>query len=229
VSSEEVERTEQGRLDLTDPTAMRAMAHPMRMALLELLEAAPTLTATQASEALGESPANCAFHLRTLAKYGFVREAGGGKGRERPWTRVHQQISLDTSEQPDRQARLAATRLTQVWQERTLERIRRAFTVESWPDDWGQAVRASDSTRYLTAAELIEVTDEFRAIIDRYTGRLKDPASRPSGALPVSIAFYAFPMPELAGLGGDAPGGEPQDTSGPHDTIQPHDTVTVEE
>jgi hypothetical protein len=33
---------------------------------------------------LGESPANCAFHLRTLAKYGFVEEAGDGRGRERP-------------------------------------------------------------------------------------------------------------------------------------------------
>jgi hypothetical protein len=36
---------------------------------------------------LGESPANCAFHLRTLAKYGFVEEAGGGRGRERPRVR----------------------------------------------------------------------------------------------------------------------------------------------
>ncbi len=65
---------------------MRALAHPVRMALLELFAYHETLTATQASELLGESPANCAFHLRTLAKYGFVREAGGGKGRERPWT-----------------------------------------------------------------------------------------------------------------------------------------------
>ena len=59
---------EQDELNLTDPKAMRAMAHPVRMALLELLAVTPTLTATQASEALGESPANCAFHLRTLAK-----------------------------------------------------------------------------------------------------------------------------------------------------------------
>jgi hypothetical protein len=36
---------------------------------------------------LGESPASCAFHLRTLAKYGFVEKAGGGRSRERPWRR----------------------------------------------------------------------------------------------------------------------------------------------
>src|SRR5579863_9821171 len=51
-------------LKLTDPKAMRALAHPVRMALLDLLGVAGTLTATQASEILGESPANCAFHLR---------------------------------------------------------------------------------------------------------------------------------------------------------------------
>ena len=57
---------------LTDAKGMRAMAHPVRMALLELFSVRETLTATQASDVLGESPANCAFHLRTLAKYGFV-------------------------------------------------------------------------------------------------------------------------------------------------------------
>jgi DNA-binding IclR family transcriptional regulator len=50
------------------------------MALLELVSVSPTLTLTQASDALGESPANCAFHLRTLAKYGLIEEAGGGRG-----------------------------------------------------------------------------------------------------------------------------------------------------
>ena len=43
---------------------------------------------------LGESPANCAFHLRTLAKYGFVEEAGGGRGRERPWRQTYDRHEL---------------------------------------------------------------------------------------------------------------------------------------
>src|SRR5689334_21433995 len=68
----------------TDAWAMRALAHPVRLALLEALVHAGTLTATQASELIGESPANCAFHLRTLAKYGYVVEAGGGRARRHP-------------------------------------------------------------------------------------------------------------------------------------------------
>src|SRR5271154_2933830 len=90
---------------LTDAKAMRALAHPIRIALLEIL-GVRTLTATQASELLGESPANCAFHLRTLARYGFVEEAGGGRGRERPWRSTHKSFSVSSTELPDPQARL---------------------------------------------------------------------------------------------------------------------------
>src|SRR3954471_24664304 len=71
--------------ELTDPKAMRALAHPVRLALLEALTDAGTLTATEAGERGGESPANASFHLRQLAKYGFVEEAEGGTGRRRPW------------------------------------------------------------------------------------------------------------------------------------------------
>ena len=73
---------ERPHLEVRDPKAMRALAHPLRMQLIEAIGQSDTrtLTATQASELLGESPANCAFHLRTLAKYGFVEEAGGGRG-----------------------------------------------------------------------------------------------------------------------------------------------------
>src|SRR3954465_6069706 len=67
--------------EVSDPMAMRALAHPVRLALIEALADAPTLTATEAGERVGESPANASFHLRQLAKYGFVEEAEGGAGR----------------------------------------------------------------------------------------------------------------------------------------------------
>ena len=203
-----------GTLNLADPKAMRAMAHPVRMALMELLAVTPTLTATQASEALGESPANCAFHLRTLAKYGFVQEAGGGKGRERPWTRVHRSINLSTEGQADYQAELAAHALSEAYGERMIERIRYAYGNTSWPPGWGDAVISSDSVRFLTAEEAIGVSKEIRAIIDRYEGRRTDPDSRPAGALPVQIAHYIFPMAGLAGVAGRP--GHPQAADNDH-------------
>jgi hypothetical protein len=70
---------------LTDPRALRAYAHPVRMALVGLLRTERPLTATRGAELLGELSGTCSFHLRQLAKYGLVEEAGGGTGREKPW------------------------------------------------------------------------------------------------------------------------------------------------
>ena len=78
----------EGARELTDPRTMRALAHPVRLALLEALIHHGQLTATEAAEHVGESPSNCSFHLRQLAKYGFVEEAEGGAGRRRPWRAV---------------------------------------------------------------------------------------------------------------------------------------------
>src|SRR2546427_10965557 len=72
-------------VELTDPRALRAYAHPVRMQLVGLLRRHGPLTATQAAAELGESSGTTSFHLRQLAKYGLVEEATGGKGREKPW------------------------------------------------------------------------------------------------------------------------------------------------
>src|SRR6202161_2950114 len=70
---------------VSDARTMRALAHPVRIALIEALTLGGAMTATEAGERIAESPTTCSFHLRQLAKYGLVEEAGGGKGRARPW------------------------------------------------------------------------------------------------------------------------------------------------
>src|SRR4029453_885493 len=72
------------RRHLTSPTELRALSHPTRLTILTLLDEEGPLTATEAGERIGESPANASFHLRTLAKYGYVEEAAGGRGRHGP-------------------------------------------------------------------------------------------------------------------------------------------------
>ena len=64
---------------------MRALAHPTRLALLDHLHAVDQATATECAAVVGDSPSSCSYHLRALAKWGFVEEAEGGAGRERPW------------------------------------------------------------------------------------------------------------------------------------------------
>ena len=105
---------------------MRALAHPVRIALLEALTIHGQLTATEAGEIVGESPANTSFHLRQLAKYGFVEEAEGGTGRRRPWKRKHLGMSF-TEVHADPETAAAARELSRVWSHRYLERAEKGL------------------------------------------------------------------------------------------------------
>jgi hypothetical protein len=196
---------------LTDAKAMRALAHPLRVALLDLFGYHDTLTATQASELLGESPANCAFHLRTLAKYGFVREAGGGRGRERPWEIVSRSMRI-TTQQPDPQAALAADELGRVMLDRWLARAREVFGSDSKVPGWEHATGWTRTHVFLTPEETESLTEEMRRLLHRYEARYNDPARRSAGALPVEWSIFTSPIAEWYGRSGD---GDP--AAGPDD------------
>ncbi len=207
-------REDRARLNLTDPKAIRALAHPVRWALLEALGQAGTLTATQASEMLGESPANCAFHLRTLAKYGFVEEAGGGRGRERPWRQSYDSMSWRTRPD-DPQASQAAEALDQVWLDRSLARARRSLTsIGSWPKDLVETLGGSTRRLYLTPKEADELYTELRKTFERLSGpdryrERRDPGKRPADAIPVELILLGYavldlpPLPAAADAGAD--------------------------
>jgi DNA-binding transcriptional ArsR family regulator len=182
------------RRQLTDAREMRALAHPVRVALLELLSRDGPLTATAAGEVLGESPANMSFHLRTLAKYGFVEEAPGGTGRQRPWRRVFVGNSWDL-DNDDAAADAAAEGLARHVAQRTDER-RRTWdaTRASYPKAWREAAFAIDSLTYLTSDELHDISVEIVAILDRYTERVADRDKRPEGSSPVSIVATGHPI-----------------------------------
>jgi predicted transcriptional regulator len=207
-------RDDRPQLDLTDPKAMRALAHPLRWALLEALSHAGTLTATQASEMLGESPANCAFHLRTLARYGFVEEAGGGKGRERPWRQAYGRMSWH-SRQGDEQFRLIGQALSQVWLDRVLSRARRSLAATaSWPEGFEDDLGGSTSMLYVTPEEARDVYAELMKTVERTIGQehrfteRRDPARRPPGAVPVEFVLLAYPILDAPPLPGDDSSGD---------------------
>ena len=195
-------------LKLTDARAMRALAHPVRIALLEALLHAGTLTATQASELVGESPANCAFHLRTLAKYGYVVEAGGGKGRERPWRRAHVELHI-TTEQEDPGAAMAAEELGQFWLDTTLERAHSMLTRRrTWPEEWRRTglLGESEYIAYMTPDEAREFDAEVTQLYRRFEDRLDHPERRPDGAMPIEMLLLNYPLLHLAGRPAPADG-----------------------
>jgi Helix-turn-helix domain len=177
---------------------MRALAHPLRMALLEAISNADsrTLTATEAGELLGELPANCAFHLRTLAKYGFVEEAGGGRGRERPWRLKYRGLGLVPPWQ-DSETRLAAHAAASVWIDRWLARAReRLMRVISHPPAWQEAAIAAQQDLYLTAPEAKALGEAMKELTKEYEDRWDDPSLRPAGSLHYELLVFGYPMTE---------------------------------
>ncbi len=191
---------------LSDPRAIRALAHPVRLDLIGLLAHAGTLTATQAGAVLGQSPANCAFHLRTLAKYGLVEEAGGGRGRERPWRRTHVMIRIRGASAHGGPS--AANRaLDDVLYAAAFGRFRATMAArESWPDGMRETLHQSTVTlSYLTPAEATELSEEMQALLFRHFDRVDHPELRPKDAVPVEILAFAYPLLELL----DVPVSEP--------------------
>src|SRR5450755_3872470 len=68
-----------------DPRALRALAHPLRWQLIDLIGSETTATATRCAEVLGESVASCSYHLGILGKYGYIELVPGQAGKEKPW------------------------------------------------------------------------------------------------------------------------------------------------
>jgi predicted ArsR family transcriptional regulator len=178
---------------VTDARAMRALAHPLRMELLELMRRDGEITATRAAELLDENPGNMSWHLQTLAKYGFVEETGKGRGRSRPWRLASERQSFDTGV-ADPEVVAAGEALERTFSERTYNQLREWWSRRlTYPVKWRRASFMSNSVAYLTAAELAEVTDEVNAIYTRYTER-SDPEQRLAGVFPVRLYAHGHPL-----------------------------------
>jgi DNA-binding transcriptional ArsR family regulator len=180
---------------VSDAQTMRALSHPVRIALLEELTMEGALTATEVGERIGETPTTCSFHLRQLAKYGFVEEAGGGKGRARPWRMTSIGFSF-AAPHDDPEARIAATALVRLFRERQFDRYRTWLENSSaYPRSWQDAAGDSEFVFYLTAEELTQLNDELLTILrPRFRDRLEDPAQRPPGAIPVEMLVMSYPV-----------------------------------
>jgi DNA-binding transcriptional ArsR family regulator len=199
---------------VTDPKALRALAHPIRLSLMAMLRSQGPLTATKAGELLGESSASTSFHLRQLAKYGLVEEAGGGQGRERPWraTKLFTDVP-DITEDPKVAAASALTR--GVVADYYFSSVKRWLAVrEEEPEEWQRAAWFGDTMLYLTADELADLGEQFTELIDQYLDRLTDPSLRPAGSRLISVLRIAHPY--LIGTDRGTAGGEP--AAGPTET-----------
>jgi DNA-binding transcriptional ArsR family regulator len=175
--------TPENPLQITDPRAMRALAHPARIAILQHLVIDGPATATECAEVAGLSPSACSYHLRALARHGFVDEDRGSAadGRHRPWrARVVAITFGQDPSQPD--AVRAASRLLVESVQARAEEVKAQYLDRQWeyPPEWRDAAGIQQDVLHVTPDELATVRAELFALLGRY--RRLDPADRPAGA-----------------------------------------------
>jgi len=170
-------------MPITDPRALRALAHPARIAILQHLALDGPATATECAEIAGLSPSACSYHLRALARYGFVEEepAGAADQRHRPWRgRV---VSMEIGEDPDRPAAArAAGRLVLETLQARLDEMRAQYMDREaeYSHEWQHALGVYQDVMHLTPEELTEVRTKIAALMSQY--RRLSPQDQPPGA-----------------------------------------------
>jgi predicted ArsR family transcriptional regulator len=166
----------------------------VRIALLEALALRGTLTATEAAEIVGGNASNASYHLRTLASHGYVTQAEGGAGRERPWRLDGAGMSIDENDEDPNVAQ-AARALSDVFSERWAERLRRyQATRDQYPEAVRRAAGEGQALLFVTPQEMEQVKEELVGILLRYQDRVEDPAARPEGAVPFEVVVSNVPF-----------------------------------
>jgi hypothetical protein len=182
-----------------DPDAakrLRALAHPLRWRLLDVLAVEGQATATRCSQLLGESVASCAYHLGILGKYGYVEHVPDVPGREKPWRETRPEQNLSAADDAGLEEQLASEAAAEAFLEHEFEQMRARMRVRGGePAEWAQASCTGGSTMWVTAEELTALRDELLALLLRYASRDRDPAVRPDGARNARVFFSTSVRP----------------------------------
>lgn len=170
---------------LLSPKKLRGLVHPIRLRLLDLLQADGPATATSLGNRIGQSSGVTSYHLRVLAEHGFiVEDAERGTGRDRWWRAVHRSTSFtfrlpddpaseDTVEEAERFIRLVA--------EESHRRVLAAIaTLPSLREELGELPwTVSEWPLQLTMDEARELRTAVSELIVRYQRNPAEPDTRP--------------------------------------------------
>ena len=169
---------------------MRAIAHPIRLRIIDALRDEGPSTATRLAALLGESTGATSYHLRVLAEAGVIEEdPERGNARDRWWRRAQLlYIPTDAEDPGGRSVELSARHLYLSRDEEALRQF--VEHLDDFPADWRGAAFTGNFTVHFTAQELFEFGLEF---LERIEEQRRAPADRPPGTKRVSITFRALP------------------------------------
>jgi DNA-binding transcriptional ArsR family regulator len=179
-----------------DLESLKALAHPLRVKIVDVLSTYGPFTASGLAERLGESSGATSYHLRQLEKHNFVREVEGrGTARERWWERVPGAISLDRAELRESPAGKAASQLVMNEWSNSREKNLRDFIdrgEDTLSREWYDASTISLANVMVTAEQLKTISDALEKIIDETVGEFR--GQKKAGARPVQLQIATFPV-----------------------------------
>ncbi|WP_082569186.1 ArsR/SmtB family transcription factor [Microbacterium sp. Root180] len=184
-----------------DSGALRALAHPLRVRMYDILSQYGPQTASSLAERLGESTGSTSYHLRALAKHDLIREAEDrGTGRERWWERPVGGVSFAN---PDAMTTPAGRAATQVVMneflrgrnDQLLDFVNRGISGED--EIWQEGTLISTATARLTPEQSKELALKIMALIDETVDNYRNQTGE--NVRPVTIRADLFPLPTLGG------------------------------
>lgn len=180
-----------------DGGALRALAHPLRIQIYDIVSQYGPQTASTLAAMTGESSGATSYHLRALAKHDLIREVDGrGTGRERWWERPEGAVTFTN---PDALKTPSGRAATQVVMTEYLNRRHQQLMEFVSHDldelgDWGEAAMVSTATVRLTAEQLAALTRRIQKIVDDTVVQYRD--QQGEGVRPVTLHTDIFPLPE---------------------------------
>jgi DNA-binding MarR family transcriptional regulator len=174
--------------------ALAALAVPARFAILNHLLTAGPRTATECAEVVGESPSNCSWHLRALAKAGLVERAEPDPDdeRRRPWRATAPGFTFAGDAGPAGQ--VAAAAVAAIVARHDDELFQRYVTRQPLlPEEWRRASGANGYALEVTPQELEDLMATVDALIRPYVRTLREDAPPDAGVVHVTLRAFVDP------------------------------------
>jgi DNA-binding transcriptional ArsR family regulator len=184
-----------------DTGALRALAHPLRVRIYDILSQYGPQTASSLAEKLGESSGSTSYHLRALAKHDLIQEcADRGTGRERWWERPVGGVSFANAEAMKTPAGRAATQIvmSEFFRNRQEQLMRfMSEEISSMDERWQSGTLISTASARLTPEQSRELSLKIMALIDDAVDSYRNQTGE--DVRPVTIRADLFPLPDLGG------------------------------
>jgi DNA-binding transcriptional ArsR family regulator len=178
--------------ELTDPAALKALAHPLRRRILRTLDREGPATSTTLARALGENTGATSYHLRQLAEHGFVEDVPNrGQGRERWWRARRQDLRFPPRSTMSADMRATFDEFARQGVAEDIEAFARFQRERDALGEWGDGMLFARGALHLTRDQLMQFWADYMDLFNRYVAAVPDPP--PDDARRLLVRFVAFP------------------------------------